>query len=492
MNHYDEQAELSLPLNCILDPTQFPIVEVDPVECARRDLTAWQQDSKQARPADLYRKWSKRLRELDNDPARAILRDIQLECTMPFNELESPHWLDGYTGEIISDDNCYHCNQPIPLDMKTCPNCEAVVISGAPIQLPDWQHFLVTRFPDAYPDEDVREQAMKASSQWVGVEEEMYILEDRGYEPPTFTESMFTTDELNFMRLEIELLAAALRKRISIEAERATKQKIIQNKVRSSDEALNYLTMCQNMIDRGEVPQDVFMLVRPFTHGYGFLEVDWSLLYLPTDPFPQWALPQLGNKQPTLYDWAIEYEDMINMSEEATPLEHSYTSEEEIRDIAEKFLQELIDVVPVEGDRSPLAPNLNPIMRSRYYVEGFIRAQINSAPNPALEAWSYWRKQTSPAGSLAYEKVLKTTDNRKRAMSAFWQAAIIAGDVTPTPKKIAALKPTGLELSNGRTVSWSTAIKIATSEGFQDEERLVAVLKEHKLGLQLVKVLEAK
>ena len=491
MDYYDEQAELSLPLNCVLDPTQFPIVEVDPVECARRDLEAWRQDKKQARPADIYRKWSKRLRELDGEPAKSILRDIQLECTMPFNELESPHWLDGYTGEIISDDNCYHCNQPIPLDMKKCPNCEAVVISGAPVQLPDWQHFLVTRFPDAYPDEDVREQAMKASSQWVGVEEEMYILEDRGYEPPTFSESMFTTEELDFMRLEVELLAAALRKRISNEAERSRNQELIQSTVRKSDEAANYLIMMQNMIDRGEAPQDVFMLIRPFTHAYGFLETDWSLLWLPIDPFPQWFLPNHGNR-PTLYDWAVEYEDMINVSEEATPLEHSYTSEEEIRDISEKFLQELIDVIPVEGDRSPFAPDLNPIMRSRYYVEGFVRAQINSAPNPALEAWSYWRKQTSPAGSLAYEQVFKKSDSRTKAMSAFWQAAIKAGDVTPSPKRIVALKPSGLKLSNGRTVSWSTAIKIASSEGFQDEERLVAVLKEHKLAPRLVSVLEGK
>ena len=202
--YYDAQAELSRPLNTVLDLEQFPIVEVNPVECARRDLEAWRQDKKQARPADIYRRWSKRLRDLDNEPARAILRDIQLECTMPFNELESPHWLDSYTGEIVSDDNCHHCNQPVPTDMKKCPACDTpVIIGNIPHKLPDWQHFLVTRFPDAYADEELAQQAMKASSQWVGVEEEMYILEDRGYEPPTFVESIFTTDELDFMREEI-------------------------------------------------------------------------------------------------------------------------------------------------------------------------------------------------------------------------------------------------------------------------------------------------
>jgi hypothetical protein len=457
--HYDRMAEFAQPLTSVLDLEDFPIVEINPVECATRDLEQWKNDKKNSpRPADIYRKWAKRLRELNTDDARVILRAIMLETTMPYNELETPDFIDGYTGAIIEDDEDDY--------------------AGGPLELPEWQNFLITRMPEAYKNPDDALQAMRASSAWVGVEEEMFILEDRGYEPPTFTETVFNTDELDFMRTEIEPLAEALRKHISRMVERWQKQETIQAWVRKSVEAENFLIMLQNMLDRGEAYQDVFMLVRPFTHAYGYLEDDWALLKI-NEPAHH-----------NLYDWAIDFEDMINVSEEATPLAHSYTSEDDIRDIAEQFLQELIDVVPIEGDRSPLAPDLNPILRSRYYVEGFLRAQINSSPNPSLEAWSHWRKKTSAAGSLAYETLFKKTNNRKQAMSAFWRAAITAGDVQPKPKQIAAVKPNGLKLSNGRTITWSTACKIASSEGFHNSERLLAILEDQQWAPQLVRILK--
>lgn len=493
--HYDALAEQARPLTSVLDLEDFPIFEVDPVECATRDLEAWRQDDKQPRPADIYRKWAHRLRELQTDEALSILRAVQLECTVPYNELETPHWLDSYTGEIISDDNCHECNQPVPLGEKRCPKCGIEVISDTPIQLPDWQHFLVTRFPQAYNDEETAALAMKASSEWVGVEEEYLITEDRGYEPETFSESVFTTDELDFLRLEIEPINAALRKRISIEAERGGKSEQIKMRVRKSVEATNLMIVCQSLIDSGNAPQDVFMLLRPFTHAYGFDETDWAIIELHERVLMQHENGKLYQPFSNLYEWALDFEDMINVTEEATPMAHTFTSEDEVRDIAEQFLRELIDVIPVEGDRSPFNLDLNPILRSRYYVEGFLRAQINSSPTPSLEAWSYWRQKTSPAGSLAYETGFKSHGNRKRAMSAFWKAAIQAGDVAPTPKRIAAVKPSGLLLSTGkettRKITWSTACKIASSEGFHNPERLIEILQAKKWGLQLVSVLES-
>lgn len=479
--YYDRMSEFSQPLHTVLDIDDFPLVEVDPIECARRDLLAWREDPKNSpRPADLYRKWAKRLRELASPEAKELLREIQLETTVPYNELESPDWIDSYTGDIISDDNCWNCNQPVPVGMNKCPVCEHVQISELKsADLPDWTHFLVTRMPDAYKDEESAEKAIKASAQWVGVEEEIYILEDRGYEPPTFSESIFTTDELDFMRDEIEPLAEALRRRIHYSVQLSGTQEMIQERVRGSLEAKNYLQMCQNMIDRGEVEQDVFMLIRPFTHSYGFLEEDWATIKIK------------DNARHNLYEWAVDFEDLINYSEEASPLAHTYTSENEIRDIAEKFLEELVDQIPVDGDRTPFAPGLNPILRSRHYVEGFLRAQINESPNPSLEAWSHWRRKTSPEGSLAYEQVLKKTSNRKQAMSAFWREAIKAGDVMPKPKQIESVFKNGLKLKGGRKVSWSTAIKIAQSEGFAKPERLVEILEEHQFSPQLLKILSS-
>jgi hypothetical protein len=487
--YYDRAAEFVGSLQTVLDVDDFPVVTVNPVECATRDLKAWKADPKNnIKPSEIYRKWAKRLRELDTPASLSILRKLMLETTMPYNELENPYWIDSMTGEpIVENDNCVNCGHEVPLDQARCPNCNVRFFPDTPMPTTEWRHFLLTRFPEAYADPDVAKQAMAASSEWVGTEEEYYVLEDRDYEPETFTESLFTTEELPLLRMEIEQLAEALREQIQLSVIKfGREQALVQRAVRMSVEAKNYLTMCQNFLDRGEEIQDVFLLLRPFTHSYGYLEEDWNEIILPKlDPYPTWALP--GPKPPlTLYHWAVEFEDMINVSEEGSPLAHHETHEQEIRDAAEMFLRQIVSVVPIEGDKTPFNPSLNPILRSKYFVEGFLRAQIDGSEAPSVEAWSYWRKKTSPAGAIAYREEMLKSSNRKRAMSAFWKAALKAGEVKGKPKKVTGLMPHGLKLADGRKVSWSTACQIADAEGFEEPERLKEKLIEHNIGLPLV------
>jgi hypothetical protein len=183
-------------------------------------------------------------------------------------------------------------------------------------------------------------------------------------------------------------------------------------------------------------------------------------------------------------EWDAEYGDLVNQIEEGGPMAHVAIGQDEMMEIADRFLEELVEATPIEGDMGYR------VVRSRYYVDGFIRAQINGSEQPSLEAWRYWRKKTSLEGSVAYDEELRRSGKRKRAMAAFWRKAIECGDVKGKPKTITAIQPSGLKLSDGRKVSWSTAAKIAGAEGFEDTERLVAILKEKGWGPALVQMLD--
>jgi hypothetical protein len=462
---YDQLAEQSWPAHVLLSEDNFVLNEVNPAELASAALERWRADKTQPKPQAIYRQWAKRLREQATPEAREVLRELMLETTVPFNELESPDFVDSYTGEPITDEDLEWVGRD---DKKDHPF----------LDVNPWQEFLVTRVRESYADPEVAAKAMAASSEWVGVEDDELILEDRGYEPPTFSEGLFSTDELPLLRAEVdEVVGPALRNAIRRELERGGDTPLVQAHVRASSEARDFLELMQRMLNRGQAIQDVFLLIRPFTHALGLTEQDWATL-------------KTKDARGNLQRWAAMYEDDINQTEEAGPLVHFQTNQAELEDIAEQFLQELLSTVPVEGDRLSLNPGLNPILRSKHYVEGFIRAQINGSENPALEAWRHWRKKTSPDGALAYDVELKKHGDRKLAMSAFWRVATKAGDIIAQPKRVAALKPTGLRLENGREISWSTACKIAATEGFSDQERLVETLKAKRWGQGLVSVIE--
>ena len=82
--------------------------ELDALETERREAREIGRRMSYAeveRPADIYRRWMKPLRFIHkyNYGVGSIIRDLELEQTMPYGELDSPHWVDGYTGEVDPD-----------------------------------------------------------------------------------------------------------------------------------------------------------------------------------------------------------------------------------------------------------------------------------------------------------------------------------------------------------------------------------------------------
>ncbi|MCB2146566.1 MAG: hypothetical protein KQI81_08835 [Deltaproteobacteria bacterium] len=52
-------------------------------------------------PAVLYRRWMGILREFGE---KYLIREISLRQTLPYSELDSPTWVDAYTGEVLEDE----------------------------------------------------------------------------------------------------------------------------------------------------------------------------------------------------------------------------------------------------------------------------------------------------------------------------------------------------------------------------------------------------
>lgn len=432
-----------------LDLCDGHVVETIPSEWAGKALDAWRQDHSKPKPSEIYRTWAKRLREEKSPEAKLVLRDLLLETTVPMNELETPAWLDSYTGEMID------ISGDIPV-----------------IETSDWNHYLSTRMPEVYKDPEQAQIAMKASMEWVGMEEEEVVEEDRGYEPPTFSEKVGPDGDIFDLRQELREEMDLLRRRIRLSVERNTRAEDVRNAVQNSIECREFLDGLQEMLRRGENPANVLGIIQPFMHGYGLEDEQLD------------ALKMVGNER-SLLEWREMFEEDMEPFE-GGPLQHRTVSDAEIDSIASRYLQDILDSIPVDGDAWP---GVKPVLRSRAFAEGFIRAQIAGSEDPASEGWANWRKKTSLKGHLAYQDAIRKGMTQTQAMAAFFRAAQSAGDVQGQPKRIEAVMPSGLRLVGGRMITWSTAALIAKAEGFQDKERLKELLQSKGWGVGLVPLL---
>ena len=86
---------------------------------------------------------------------------------------------------------------------------------------------------------------------------------------------------------------------------------------------------------------------------------------------------------------------------------------------------------------------------TRLFQEGFIRGVLEGLPiSNALytctdNAHDYWREEISPVGYVAYRRAIDNGDEIPQAMTSFWKAARLAGDVKD---EILRVEPTGLIL----------------------------------------------
>ncbi len=164
----------------------------------------------------------------------------------------------------------------------------------------------------------------------------------------------------------------------------------------------------------------------------------------------------------------------------------------------EVFSNETVEqIAELEGD-----DNSNEITFSRAYIKGFLTAMINAKDitstddngayhNTAVEAgWESFREWKCPEGNKAFHALRKQGKGHKEAMAAFWKLANRPRVIGINPDK------SGLTLQYSdkqRKINWYiAALKVKENElniTPEERKRLKAKLLELHVGTQLVTVL---
>ncbi len=413
------------------------------------------------RPADIYRRWMKPLRFIHqyNYGVGSIIHDLQMEQTMPYGELDSPHWVDGYTGEVDPDAMLEKINFPASESDE-----ESIFYSEA---FDEEDEFTIEQFEEREFEKPV----------WMQAQEDMQV------SPSYF-------DLVNEIKLERKALRERINgslaerrelavKRIAMEAHRKgiapvlvllnAAREIVENKVlsilgqevyakcnravweerkqifsdarevvRKSPEAKGYLHGLQQMADRNESPVDIAVLFLSMQHGLCFEEGDSRLVRL------------MGKG--TLYEFIEDNEDELleNMNNPAGITEVSPS-----REYIDQYCEETLQLYAATGNADLSKSRFN----HPYFIEGYIRAAtvLRNVTKEKLVSAGHenFRQRISPAGNRAYHQARLEGKEMKEAMRAFWRVVHQPERVRP---RITAVRGTGLVLDSGRAISFGIAV----------------------------------
>ncbi|MHA2264538.1 MAG: hypothetical protein ACXAEN_19255 [Candidatus Thorarchaeota archaeon] len=391
-----------------------------------------------------------------------LLKDLMMATNASFYHMDHPKHIDGYTQ--VEDEN--------PLDlreqMKMLENGELTFKEEMYLEqkiyrsLPDWPKYLYDRMFEVYDNEDDAIEALKASWQWIGFEEEIVHDEDRGFTPDTFAPSVFVTD--GYMRLVnspafkgfVWWMSVGFDYSIHMakgatihEWELSVRRNMSKHFTKRWSDALVQMWASQHQ------PQDLWMAIKRFFHNLGLTDSHLMKIQLPSGE--------------NLYEWIEENENDLDPFE-SPPTFHSYTPQADIEQLADQWLEEIF----AKHDEQSMS-------RSRPYIEAFWYAQMSGDARPADAGRDAWREHQSPSGNDAYKYAIETGATRREAMRQFWQYV---------PKTVEAIREDGLVLKDGYFKNWGTCIQIAHQEGFNELDRLLTKLKELGIGDRFIRAME--
>lgn len=473
--------------------------ELDALEAERREARETGRRMSYAeveRPADIYRRWMKPLRFIHqyNYGVGSVIRDLELEQTMPYGELDSPHWVDGYTGEVDPDAMLETINFPASESDE-----ESIFYS------------------EAFDEEDeftieLYEEREFEKPMWMQAQEDMQV-------SPSYY------DLVNELRLERNALRERITQALTERREAAIKRiaatahkkelgsplvllnaarEIVENKVfstlgqevyakcnkliweerkaifpdarevvRRSPEAKGYLHGLQGMAERNENPVDLAVLFLSMQHGLCFEEFDAKQVHL--------------TGKGTLYEFIEDNEEELleNMNNPAGISEVSPS-----REYIDQYCEETIQLYANTGDADLAKSRFN----HPYFIEGYIRAATvlrNVTKEKLISAGhENFRQRISPAGNRAYHQARLEGKDMKEAMWAFWRVVHQPERVRP---RITAVRDTGLVLDTGRAISFGIAVlKVQHDElelSREDRVRLRDLLQLRNWGDALQAVL---
>ncbi len=451
------------------------------------------------RPADIYRRWMKPLRFIQqyNFGVGSIIRDIQLEQTMPYGELDSPEWIDPYTGEVDPDAMLERVN------FQTSEGLEEEESLPFMEAFNEDDEFTLEQYEERENEKPVWMQIqddMKVSPVYYDLVNE--LRNDRDLLREFINKALSGRREVAVKRIADEAITKKLgsltdinkvsRDLVENRQLTALGQKVFQactrtiwnerktifsdarEAVRESEEAKAFLAELQHLADRNESPVDIAVLFLSMQHGLCFTESDSKQI-------------RLGNR--TLFDFIEENEDELleNMTNPSGVSEISPSYE-----YIDNFCEETIRLYAETGDvdMAKAKSSVSARMNHPFFIEGYIRAAtvLRNVTREKLVSAGHenFRQKISPEGNAAYHDACREGKTHKDAMREFWKVVNSPRKVLP---RITTIRSTGLVLDTGREISFGIAVlKVQHNEldlPERERVRLKDILKQKAWGVEL-------
>jgi hypothetical protein len=497
-------------------------VEIKYVAAVQKEFDAANADrkggnAKASKPADLFRKYNKDLRTIWSRTGQAaiaahgLFTDLYCEQSLSEGDLNTPEYLDGYTGEHIHEfasieallDEKIH--QVTSADDGVVLLLKAVFFDGqddfqgiAPFDTSISQSAKEVRAWAERCKKDLKwtdEQAeafIKAQGAFDADSDEIILPDDNtdAYTPPTLLPNELVMDrelwyssrdavnQFNRNRSEI------FKKMGTITIKRGAWHPTFRNLFTDSIGFKEVLDAVER-IAKEDITTAAALYVS-LAGEYGLMREDVS------DVRGLQANGATG-AHVNLLEYADAWEeDLLTMVQDS--LDRGFP-------MSERQLGEF-DILENGAFRASMpAMDPNPVNTASWNI-AFARSAAAGSTWPQAEeaGWDNWRKEMDPVAAEAYNKAADGTNNRSKAMAAFWklcdkrvprpvsQIAVIVGKsglkITPSNKTIAQTKPEQL-----RMIDWHiAAIKIKGNEldlSGDIKPRLLAKLQELKVGQNL-------
>jgi hypothetical protein len=426
------------------------------IERVSDELDAAQQayaygDTKQTKPAELYRQYAQALRAVKEKGAHdeirmlahEMLNELFLAQSLPAGELESPEWVDPYTGEEIDDNEV-----DWTLDNLSTLLGRIEMISPSQDEL--YKRALELK-QDLGWDQATVDAFMRAQSGNDGwtAEPELHF-DDRGYVPPTGDKG-----------LEIDRTAFALSSVAMAEFTRWRTETFEKMK----QEGLQGMTWMTAFLDHKEDSVEVANLIATIAEvarTYDITTAAAIALKVAGDyGLTENDLDGIGGFTPNgvhyelnayIEEWGDDILEVMNDSL------GSGSPTSDIDKFDAQFYEELKALLP-EKHHNP--------MQTYSFVVAYMEAiaggaTLGEAENSAIAAW---REAMSPAGAKAYQEAWAASKTKSVAWRAFW---VKCGPDIPRPQEhVNAIRGnfSGLILTSGRKIDWRiAAMKLKNDE----------------------------
>ena len=444
------------------------------------------------KPADFYRSLIKPLRwirEQGVEDALYLIREISLDQTLPYGELEAPAHVDQYTGEVDEYEEL------IPIRDN-----------GGFTITPNLQH-LMDRLNWSKEDAMAYVKAQEGFNAADGEDEEWF--EDRTTEidKPMWMLISEDTRSENYGELRessgIDAVFEEVQKQVEAFFDTKCKtdfKETIKLKVGESDVYRNFIANLQSMADHNSSPVDLCLIVAPL-QGHQLVPgkaMGDVRLYDGTslrDYFAENIDEILENRASSFT--AVEadmrfVETFCNqfMQDYRAKAEEEYA--EELKRVNGKISKADVFKHPdfAAAQLTALIELRDPVTRKEIVEvdEDGNEKTIKQKTNLAIMAgWEAYREALSPAGAAAYRS---TKGDMKAKMKAFWR---IFYQENPQKDKIVKLTQKGVTLDSGREVSYYIAtLKLKSNEldlTDEDKSRLKEILIKRRWGSQLARSL---